>query len=68
MESWEEIKQKVKKKYLPDFYKHRLLDKLHSLRQGGKSVQEHTIEFDDLTYVARCEKTPTKQYLGIVLG
>jgi len=27
------MKRKLKEKYLPDSYKHRLLDKLHSLRQ-----------------------------------
>ena len=43
------MKQKLKEKYFPDSYKHRLLDKLHSLRQGNKSVKEYTTEFDDLT-------------------
>jgi len=53
MESWEEIKQKFKKKYLPDFYKHRLLDKLHSLHQGSRSVQDYTNKFDNL--ILHCE-------------
>jgi len=45
------MKQKLKEKYLFDFYKHRLLDKLHSLRQGSRSIQNYTTEFDDLTHV-----------------
>ena len=53
VESWEKMKQKLKEKYLPDSYKHCLLDKLHSLRQGSRSVQEYTTDFDDVTL--RCE-------------
>jgi len=41
------MKQKHKEKYLPDSYKHYLLDKLHSLRQGNRYVKDYTIEFDD---------------------
>jgi len=44
-----ENEKKFKEKYLPDSYKHRLLDKLHSLRQGSRAVKDHTTEFDDLT-------------------
>jgi len=47
------MKQKFKEKYLPDTYKHRLLDKLHCLPQGSRSVQDYTTEFDNLTL--RCE-------------
>jgi len=43
------MKQKLKEKYLPDSYKYRLLDKLHSLHLGSRSVQDYTTEFDDLT-------------------
>jgi len=46
------MKQKLEK-YLLDSYKHRLLDKLHSLYHGSKSAQEYTTKFDDLTL--RCE-------------
>ena len=57
------MKQKLKKKYLIDSYKHCFLDKLHNLCQGSRSVQDYTIEFNDLTYVVMCKKTPTKVYL-----
>jgi len=43
------MKQELKEKYILDFYKHRLLDKLHSLRQSSRSVQVYTIEFNGLT-------------------
>ena len=53
IESWEEMKQKFKEKYLSDSYTHRLLDKLHNFRPGSRSVQEYITDFDDLTL--RCE-------------
>ena len=50
------MKQKLKEKYLSDSYKHRLLDKLHSLRQDSRSVQVYTIDFDDLTLYCEVQK------------
>jgi len=47
------MKQKLKEKYLSDSYKHQLLDKLCSLRQGSRSVQEYIIKLDDL--ILRCQ-------------
>ena len=47
------MKYKLKDKYFLDSYKHRLLDKLHNIRQGSMSVHDYTTEFDDLTL--RCE-------------
>ena len=49
IESWEEMKQKLKENYFLDSYKQHLLNKLHSLRQDNRSAQECTIDFDDLT-------------------
>ena len=43
------MKKKLKDKYLPDFFKHRLLDKLHNFRLGNMPIDDYTIEFDDLT-------------------
>jgi len=54
------MKHKLKEKYIPDSYKHRLLDKLHNLRQSSRSIQDYTIEFNDLTCVVKGKKTPTK--------
>jgi len=47
------MKQKLKEKYIPDSYKHRLLDKMHNLHQSNRSIQDYTIEFDDL--ILHCE-------------
>jgi len=42
------MEHKLKEKYLPDSYKHHLLDKLHSLR---RSIHDYTIEFNDLIHL-----------------
>jgi len=47
------MKHKLREKYLPDSYKHHFLDKLYSLRQGSRSIQDYTTKFDDL--ILRCE-------------
>jgi len=39
IESWEEMKNKLKEKYLPKFYMNHFLDKLHNLCQGNIFVQ-----------------------------
>jgi len=49
------MKHNLKEKYFPDSYKHRLLDKLHILRQGSRSVHDYTIEFDDLTLCCKMQ-------------
>jgi len=36
IESWEEMKEKLKEKYLPEYYRNRLLDQLHNLRHGDE--------------------------------
>ena len=53
METWEEMKNKLKEKYFLDSYRHHLLDELHRIRQESISVQAYTHAFDDLTL--RCE-------------
>ena len=43
------MKDKLKKKYLPEFYWNCLLNKLHNLSQGNMSVYDYITRFDDLT-------------------
>jgi len=49
IESWEEIKEKLKEKYFLEYCKNSLLDKLHNLRQGNTSVQDYIAKFKNLT-------------------
>ena len=48
-EYWKEMKEKLKEKYRPEYYKNRLLDQLHRLRQSDMSVQNYITKFEDLT-------------------
>jgi len=50
IESWEEMKEKLEEKYLPEYYRNHLLDKLHNLRQSDISVQDYRANFEDLTF------------------
>jgi len=49
IKSWAEIKEKLKEKYLPEYYRNRLLDQLHNLRPRDISVQDYIAKFEDLT-------------------
>ena len=43
------MKEKLKEKYLPKYYRNRLLDQLHNLRQTDMSIQDYIAKFEDLT-------------------
>ncbi|KAK8954863.1 hypothetical protein KSP39_PZI002830 [Platanthera zijinensis] len=45
---WEEMKQRLRDKYLPASYREQLLDQLYALRQGSLSVAEYMTRFDEL--------------------
>ncbi|KAK8933568.1 hypothetical protein KSP39_PZI015465 [Platanthera zijinensis] len=45
---WEDMKRRLKEKYLPASYRDRLLDEVYALRQGTMSVAEYMTKFDDL--------------------
>ena len=49
IQSWEEMKDKFKGKYLIESYRQRLLDKLHNFRQGSMSIQDYMTAFDVIT-------------------
>ena len=51
--TWDEMKNKLKEKYFPDSYRHRLLDELHHFRKESMSVQAYITAFDDL--ILNCE-------------
>ena len=47
------MKNKLKEKYLSEFYRNHLLDKLHNLHQGNISFRDYIAIFDNLTL--RCD-------------
>ncbi|MQM13939.1 hypothetical protein Taro_046866 [Colocasia esculenta] len=52
IESWEEKKVKLREKYLPASFRHRLIDRWQNIFQGTCSVTEYIVEFDG--YLMRC--------------
>ncbi|XP_004301556.1 PREDICTED: uncharacterized protein LOC101305082 [Fragaria vesca subsp. vesca] len=49
---WEEMKERLKEKYVPLAYKERLLDQWQSLRQGNMTVAEYIDKFEE--FMVRC--------------
>ena len=47
IEIWDEIKEKLREKYLPTSYQQRLLDQWQRLTQGNRSVTEYITRFDE---------------------
>ena len=47
------MKEKLKSKYLPVFYRQRMLDEWQNLKQGSKPVSEYIAKFDE--YMSRCD-------------
>ena len=65
--TWEKMKKELKKKFLPDTYRQNNFLKLHNLRQGTRSIDEYTEEFDLLTMrcgVTEEEEQTVARYLG----
>ena len=52
VETWEEMKERLRQKYIPSTYRQRLVDRWQSLTQGDRSVSEYIAEFDD--HFQRC--------------
>ena len=59
------MKEKLKEKYLPEYYKNRLLDQLNNLRQGDMSVQNYIAKFEDLTL--RCDVSECHSHIVTML-
>ena len=48
IKTWEQMKSKLKAKFLPPHYLQDNFLKLHHLKQGSKSVEEYTRDFEQL--------------------
>ena len=52
--TWQDMKLKLKEKYLPESYNQKLLDQWNRIRQGNRSVSDYIAQFDDFT--VRCNE------------
>ncbi|MQL76057.1 hypothetical protein Taro_008435 [Colocasia esculenta] len=52
IESWEEMKIKLREKYLPASFRQCLIDRWQNIFQGNRSITEYIAEFDE--YLMRC--------------
>ncbi|MQM17764.1 hypothetical protein Taro_050741 [Colocasia esculenta] len=52
IETWDDMKAKLREKYLPATCRQRLIDRWQSLTQGSRPVSEYIAEFDE--YLLRC--------------
>ncbi|MQM18456.1 hypothetical protein Taro_051448 [Colocasia esculenta] len=52
IETWDDMKAKLREKYLPATYRQRLIDRWQSLTQGSRPASEYIAEFDE--YLLRC--------------
>ncbi|VFQ67304.1 unnamed protein product [Cuscuta campestris] len=53
VDSWQKMRSLLKKKFLPTEYSRDNFSKLQTLRQGAKSVEDYTREFEEL--LLRCD-------------
>ena len=56
IETWDEMKQVMKKRFVPSYYYRELHQKLHKLYQGTKSVEDYHKEMEMLMIKASIEE------------
>ena len=65
IESWKEMKDRLKEKYLSEFYRRHLLDELHNLRQDNMSIWNYIARFDACPLLPR-RREPLLDYIQIL--
>lgn len=48
VKTWRKMKKLLKEKFLPTYYVQETFSKFHNLKQGSKSVEDYTREFEEL--------------------
>ncbi|XP_071906087.1 uncharacterized protein [Coffea arabica] len=65
---WEEMKLRLKRKYMPLYYAADLFDDMNSLRQGGMTVAEYMNKFEELKIPYKGTKSSTQVLSRFKLG
>ena len=66
--TWEKMKSKLKSKFLPPHYLQDNFLKLHHLKQGSKSVEEYTREFEQLLLKCSLEEDESQTLIRYLCG
>ena len=66
--TWEKMKSKLKSKFLPPHYLQDNFLKLHHLKQGSKSVEEYTREFEQLLLKCSLEEDESQTLIRYLSG
>lgn len=68
LESWSDLKAKMKRKYVPRGHKQSLFMKLNSLRQNNLTVAEYAAELERLYVACDCHEQEEQKIAKFVLG
>ena len=66
--TWEKMKRKLKRKYLPDHYRQEIFLKIHDFKKKDLSVEEYIVEFDNLILKRRELVEPKERTIARYLG
>jgi len=66
--SWDQIRDKLKDKFLPSHYLRDNYLKLHHLEQGTKSVEEYTTEFEQLLLKCDLKEDESQTFVRCLSG
>lgn len=68
IETWTDLKAKMKKRFVPRTYRHELFLKLNSLQQGYMGVEQYTKEFERLSLACDCHDSDDQKSAKFLLG
>ena len=57
IDTWDKLKKHLRRKYVPNNYRHQLYIKWSTLNQGGRSVSEYIQEWETLTVLCEINET-----------
>jgi len=66
--SWDQMRDKLKDKFLPSHYIKDNYLKLHNLKQGAKNVEEYTREFEQLLFKCDLKEDETQTLVRYLSG
>ena len=65
---WDQMRDKLKAKFLPSYYLQDNYLKLHNLKQGTKSVEEYTRKFEQVLLKCNLKEDETQTFVRYLSG